>query len=248
MLYIIGIGLEKTDLSIKAIDALKKCKSFFIDTYTTPLPFKIKDYETFLKKILKKQVKINTANRELLEDKSSDFLKEAKKKGTALLVYGDPLIATTHLALVKEAKQLNVKIGIIHNISILNAITETGLSIYKFGKIASMPAWQGDYKPKSFYDIIKQNLSINAHTLLLIDIPLDFKTALCQLKEADKDRLLEKIFACSQLGTRKQRIVRIDIKKERQEKEKQELIKKPFCFVVPASLEFYENDGARVYN
>ncbi len=171
----------------------------------------------------------------MLEDKSSEFLERAKKKDIALLVYGDPLIATTHIALLKEAKKIQVKTEVIHNVSILNAIAQTGLSIYKFGKIASMPEWKQDYKPESFYETIKQNLSIQAHTLLLVDIPLSFKTAVEQLRAVDKQNLLKEVFVCSRIGTKEQKILKIDIKKG----EKNE-IKKPFCFIIPASLEFYE--------
>ena len=54
-----------------------------------------------LEKIINRRI-IN-AKRELVE---SDFLiNEAKKQDIALLIYGDPLSATTHLSLINEAKK-----------------------------------------------------------------------------------------------------------------------------------------------
>ncbi|MEM4357842.1 MAG: diphthine synthase [Candidatus Pacearchaeota archaeon] len=235
MLYIIGIGLNIEDLNIKAIKILKEVDEIFIDTYTSCFPFKIEEYKNFLKKILKK-VKISEASRELLEEASSKFLKNAVKKKVALLVYGDPLIATTHISLINEAKKLKVRTKVIHNISILNVITDSGLSAYKFGKIASMPRWQENYKPTSFYEVIKQNLSIDAHTLLLIDSTLSFEEAIKQLIEVDKDLLLKEIFVCSNLGTEKSQIKKINLK----EKRAKIRVGKPFCFVIPSKISFYE--------
>lgn len=240
MLWLVGIGLSMQDLSIKVINALKKVEEIYIEIYTTPMPFKIKEYEKFLEKIVEREVKLKKATRNLLEEKSKEFVNKAKNKDIALLVYGDPLIATTHLALIKEAKQMKIKTKIIHNASIINAITNTGLSIYKFGKIASMPKWQENYKPKSFYEIIKQNKSINAHTLLLVDFELDFENALKQLKEVDKENIIKEIFICSMLGTNKEFIIKKNLKKIKSSRDLKRKIKKPFCFVIPSELSFYE--------
>ena len=49
---------------------------------------------------------------------------------------------------------------VIHNASILTAISETGLQLYKLGKTTSMPTWKDNWKPDSFIEIIKQNKSI----------------------------------------------------------------------------------------
>ncbi|MEM1577627.1 MAG: diphthine synthase [Candidatus Pacearchaeota archaeon] len=241
MLYLIGTGLDINDLNIKAIKALKKCQEIYLDIYTTKIPFSLKKYEKFLSFLLKKKIKIKKAEREFLEEKSKEFLEKAKINNIALLVYGDPLIATTHISLIKEAKELEIKTKIIHNISVINAITNTGLSIYKFGKIATMPSWQENYKPKSFYDIIKYNLSINAHTILLIDTDLDFSKAINQLISVDKEKIIKEIYICSCLGTKEEKIIKENIYKIKENIKKLK-IKKPFCFIIPAELNFYEND------
>ena len=105
MLYLIGLGLEFGDLNLKTLDAIKKCKKLYLESYTST-GANIKE----LKKLLKKDLII--AERELIEDKSLEILKEAKKENVAILVYGDPLIATTHINYQIEAKKLKIKINV----------------------------------------------------------------------------------------------------------------------------------------
>lgn len=229
MLYLIGLGLEKEDISLKALEAIKKCRKIYLETYTTKLPYPKQEIEKIIKK------KVVEADRELVENKIQTLLDEAKKQDIALLIYGDPFSATTHITFLLEAKKHKIKINTIHAPSIFTAIGETGLQLYKFGKTASMPAWKKNYRPMSFIEIIKENLSINAHTLLLIDIGLDVNDALNQLKESSDVFLDKTIIIASKLGTSKQKIIKgrlKDLKKLR--------IEEPFCFIIPSSLHFTE--------
>ncbi|MEM2017825.1 MAG: diphthine synthase [Candidatus Pacearchaeota archaeon] len=229
MLYLIGLGLDKEDISLKALEALEKCEEVYLETYTTTLPYKISELENIIKK------KIIILGRDKVE---SDFLVErARKHNVALLVYGDPLSATTHFALLEDAKKKRIKAEVIHNVSILNAISNCGLSLYKFGKTTSLPRWQENYKPTSFYDVIKENLSINAHTLLLVDPGLSLKEAIEQLNKADKDNLLKNknIIVASRVGTSKEKILVGKISKLLRKK-----VEEPFCLIVPAVLNFFE--------
>ena len=68
-----------------------------------------------------------------------EFLEEAKTKKLALLVIGDPLSATTHFEIISECKKRDITYEIIHSVSVLTAVAETGLSLYKFGKTVSIP-------------------------------------------------------------------------------------------------------------
>ncbi|MCS7134756.1 MAG: diphthine synthase [Candidatus Pacearchaeota archaeon] len=229
MLYLIGVGLEAEDISVKAIEVCKKCEEIYLENYTTSFPYHIKKLEKIIKK------KIVLLKREQVE---SDFLiKRAKDKNIALLVYGDPLIGTTHISLVRDAKNFGIKARVIHNVSIFDAISEIGLFMYKFGKITSLPKWKQSYKPESFFSIIKENLSHNAHTLLLVDPELNFGEAISEIKEADKENLFEekKIVVVSCAGTKNRKILFDKIS----ELAKKEIIK-PFCFVIPAELSYGE--------
>jgi len=97
---------------------------------------------------------------------------EAAGKGTvALVVSGDPMIATTHVSLLLSAKKRGIVTEVIHASSVLSAaIGESGLQAYKFGKTVTLAYWRENYKPMSAYGVISENLSRGLHTLLLLDI------------------------------------------------------------------------------
>ncbi len=235
MLYIIGLGLDKKDLTLKAIEAIKKCKKVYLETYTSILPYKTKELERISRK------KILEAGRELVENKADELLKEAKKCNIALLVAGDPLAATTHTDLLLRAKKEKIDVKVIHAPSILTAIAETGLQLYKFGKTASIPRFQQNYEPESFYDIIVGNLKIQAHTLLLLDIGLDAKEALSYIRKISEKRnddlRTRNFLVCSQIGTEKFSFKAGKIEELLKEKEE---FKLPACIILPSSLHFLE--------
>jgi diphthamide biosynthesis methyltransferase len=104
-----------------------------------------------------------------------------------------------------------------------------------------MPKWlpEKNFKPTSFIDIVKQNQSIQAHTLLLVDINLDFEKAKQQLRETfTQERFKEKLLVCSSLGTEKQKIQYNGL-------DKMKKADKPFCFIIPCNekdLHFAEKE------
>ena len=240
MLYLVGVGLDKNDVSLKGIEAIKKCKLVYVDTYTSDLPCSIRELEKIIgSKVIK-------ADRKLLEEKD-DIIACAKKTNVALLVPGDPLAATTHIDLVLRAKKKKIKVEIIHSTSVFTAIAETGLQLYKFGKTASIPKWQPSYRPESFYDIIKENLKIDAHTLLLLDIGLDIPTALSQIKKIaenrkDNDMLKRDVIICERTGTANSEII-IDKLNKFLKKE----FKSPYCIIIPSKLHFLEAEALKKF-
>ena len=233
MLYLIGLGLDKKDLTLKAVEALKKCRTVYLETYTSYSPYSVSE----LKKLTGKEVL--KADREMIEQKSEVILKDARKNNIAVLISGSPLAATTHTDLILRAKKEGIKIQIIHGVSVMNAIAETGLQLYKFGKTASIPKWQDSFKPESFYDLMKENLAIKAHTLMLLDIGLEVYDALLYLKqiaEQRNDEIINMNFVvCSRLGTAKQNVKTGKIPELM--KEKFEL---PACVIALAPLHFME--------
>lgn len=52
----------------------------------------------------------------------------------------------------------------------MSAIGCSGLQLYNFGQTVSMVFFTDTWKPTSFYDRIKENVSIGLHTLVLVDI------------------------------------------------------------------------------
>jgi len=237
MLYLIGLGLNERSLSQESIKILKSCSKVYLESYTVDFPYDLNKFLNSLEKKIRK--KIILSNREKVENLS--ILDESKKIDSALLVYGSPLTATTHISLIQEAKKQNICYKTIYNSSIFDAIAETGLEIYKFGKVTSIPKWQTNFKPKSFAEIVKENLSINAHTLLLIDISLDLKDALKELKEGLLDYNLSidknKMVLCSCLGTEKSKILYLELDKLLNLN-----VEKPYCIIIPGKLHFLEKE------
>jgi len=229
---LVGLGLSKDSISLEALNRIKGCNPIYLESYTIDFPYSTEELEQSLK------IKLIPLKRERVEDES--ILKEAKKKDVSLLIYGDPFSATTHHQLILSCKKQKIPFEIFHNASVMNSIAETGLSLYKFGKTASMPSWTEIYKPTSFVNYIKENDSIKAHTLLLVDIGLDFKRALKQLRESlNKGRIVtKKILVCSSIGTKDKKFYFNTFK----DLEKIKDIKKPFCFIIPSKMHFIEKE------
>jgi len=95
---------------------------------------------------------------------------EAKDNNIGFLVVGDPLCATTHIDLILRAKKFNIIIEIIHNTSVMGACASCGLPLYQYGYTVSIPYFEENWKPDSFYSRIKYNLYGDMHTLCLLDI------------------------------------------------------------------------------
>jgi len=235
MLYIIGLGLNVDGISAYGLEVVQRCKKVYLENYTVDFPYKFGELvDVFHGK------KIIEADREFVE--GLGIVDEARKMDVALLVYGSPLTATTHIALIQEAKRLGVKYKIIYNASILDAVAETGLQLYKFGKIASMPTWDSKKKftPDSFMEVVKQNQSIDAHSLILIDIGLELEDALKQLEKAvNKHKInLDKIVVCSRLGAGRSKIIYAETWALQDIKN----LEKPYCIIIPGKLHFLEKE------
>ncbi len=237
MLYLIGLGLELGDINLKALEAIKKCKKLYLESYTS-----IGSSSEELSKLLKKQIII--ADRELIENDSEKILKEAKNNDIAILVYGDPLIATTHINYLIDSKKLKIKVDIIHNVSILNAITETGLMLYNFGKTTSIPF--NNENVKAPIEVINNNLKSSLHTLVLLDLDpkndkfLSINEALNYLI---KNKINSLVVLCCALGTKKQEIkIGYPI-----ELLKLKFNKFPQCIIIPGKLHFREEEALNLF-
>ena len=232
MLYLIGLGLNEKGISIEGKEAIKKCKKVYLEVYTVDFPYSTNKLE---KVIGKKTIKLK---REKVE--SNNIIDEAKKQNIALLVYGCPLFATTHISLVMEAEKNKIPLKIIYSASIFDAVAQTGLQLYKFGKVSSLTKWGDNFEPDSFLDIVLQNKSIGAHSLILVDIGLGLADALNELEISIQRRktTIDKLIICTNLGTDKSKIYYGNI---RELKDKN--IVAPYCFIIPTDMHFLENDA-----
>lgn len=231
-LYLIGLGLNEKSISKEGMEAIAKCKRIYLENYTVDFPYTQHRLEEVIGK------KLISADREKVENLS--LVDEAKKLNVALLVYGSPLTATTHITLVDECRASKIKYKLIYNASIFDAVAETGLSLYKFGKVASMPAWKKSFEPTSFMKIVKQNIDQDAHSLILIDIGLPFDKALKQLKKAaaEYEIPLTKLCVCQAMGTKDRKILYRTL----EEMEGYDGVKSPYCIILPSKMHFVEKE------
>lgn len=246
-LHLIGLGLsDEKDITLRGLEAVKSCEVIYLENYTNVFCAEIKSLEKLFNK------KIIAAGRKLVEE-SDEIINEAKNKDVAFLVIGDPMIATTHTDLLLRARKEKVICEIIHNASVISAVAETGLQIYKFGKTASIPFPEKSFEPENFYDVIKENKKINAHTLLLLDLRSEQKrfmtvneavNILLKIEERRKEGVFTEetlCVGCARLGSMN-RIIRFGkAKKIANEK----FGEPPHCLIVPARLHFVEEEALK---
>jgi len=228
MLCLIGTGIS-FDLTLGAVEELKKCDEVYLERYTNPIS---DERIAALERIIGKKVIV--IGRDKVE---SDFLVgRAMEKRVALLASGDPLTATTHITLLMDAKKKGVEAKVFHSSSIYTAAPgKAGLQIYRFGRTATLVNPRPKYKPISSLDVIRQNLSLNMHTLVLLDTepqPMEARAALEMLSEFGSAVVL------SRLGEEDEKVSYgkiADLKNA-------ELGKPPFAIIIPAKLHPVEEE------
>jgi len=168
----VGLGLhDEKGISLRGLEEVKNADVAFIELYTSLLPnFSIKHFEEISGK------KLHVVSRKELEEESGEAILKAAEEGkVVLLVPGDPLIATTHVALRIEAEKRGIKTRIVHGASIISAVIGlSGLHNYKFGKSVTIP-FQNETPSETPYEVIAQNKKLGLHTLCLLDIKADEK-------------------------------------------------------------------------
>ena len=169
-MYIIGLGLgDERDITLRGLEAVKKCSKVFIEAYTSLLSFGLSSNGlSTLENLYGKPITL--ADREMVEEKADDILSDARHSDVGFLVVGDPFGATTHSDLVVRAKKLGVDVKVVHNASVMNAIGICGLQLYRYGETISIPFFTETWRPDSFYEKIQRNRVLGLHTLCLLDI------------------------------------------------------------------------------
>ncbi|MDE1861147.1 MAG: diphthine synthase [Candidatus Micrarchaeota archaeon] len=171
MLYLIGLGLDIKDVSVKGLELIKSADRILLEKYTTPLS---EEYLSWLRSQTTNAIEL--IERPALEERAKETIKYAQKQDLAVLVPGDPLIATTHHILFDIARANGIKAEVVHSSSIFSAaIGESGLDVYRFGPPTTIARWSAKYRPVSFLDVIRMNISSNQHSLILLDIDPDTK-------------------------------------------------------------------------
>ena len=168
MLALIGLGLCGFEsITQSGLAAIKQADITFLEGYTSLL----EDGVQLLEKRL--GAKIHVLSREDMENKVVEkVIIPSQKKNVVVMVIGDIFSATTHTSVIVEAKKLDIPVHIIHNTSIMTAVGEIGLDLYKFGRTVSLVFGNNDVA----YEHIRQNQSVGLHTLCLLDIKINEPT------------------------------------------------------------------------
>ena len=147
---------------------MKKVDVIYLETYTSCVPpWTIE----FLSKLCGKDVKLIT--RQQLENENAKvIIKDLDEgKNVAFIVPGDPFIATTHNYVRVLAKIKGHEVHVVHGVSIISSVISLlGLSPYRVGPIATVTYPRCGVYSRRPYDIVKDNLNRNLHTILLLDI------------------------------------------------------------------------------
>lgn len=165
VLYIIGLGLgDEKDVTIRGLEAIKSCDKVFLECYTSILSIEKDRLEDFYGK------EVIIADRDFVECRAEEIYLPGKDGNVAMLVVGDPVCATTHTDIMIRAFELGIDVEIIHNASAMGAAGCSGLQLYTFGATISIPFFEENWRPTSFYKKIKYNRGGGMHTLCLLDI------------------------------------------------------------------------------
>ena len=242
-LYMIGIGLsDEKDITVKGLEAVKRCSKVFLEGYTSILQVPKENLEEFYGK------EVIVADREMVEKRSDEILDAGED--VAFLVIGDVFSATTHTDLRNRAFEKDMDVFVINNTSVMTAVGVTGLELYKFGKTTSIPFPEKGFEPETPYDVVKMNKSNGLHTLLLLDLrPTEGKfmtvndalTYLLVVEEKRGEGVFTKDSVC--LG-----VARLGSENVVKYGKASDLIKEdfgtaPHCLIVPGKLHFVEEEA-----
>lgn len=166
MLWLIGLGVEGlSGMNMKGREILKACDLIYIERFTGYLS----DIDLSELRLYGKHDDnvVSVVGRLFVED-GRDILEQAGNNEVALIVYGDPLIATTYIELLIRATKRGITVEVIHSASgITSLIGESGLQIYKFGRTSTIMS-----EPQSaisVYNTLLDNLLLGNHTLILTE-------------------------------------------------------------------------------
>ena len=186
-LIFIGMGLySEEDLSLRGLYEIRRADKVFVELYTSYMAgFSLEN----LRRLCGKPV-VFVSRREVEVEDGEMILKESREGKVAFLVPGDPMIATTHVALRIRAEKEGVKTRVIHSSSIISAaVGLSGLQSYKFGRSVTIPFPVERVFSDVPYEVIAQNRALGLHTLCLLDIIAEEKR--CMTVNEGLDYLLE---------------------------------------------------------
>ncbi len=166
-LAFIGLGLyDEKGISLHGLELARSADLVLLENYTNLMPGLNLDS---LGRMIGKEIRL--VGRKEVED-GKGILEVASRGEVALLVAGDPFIATTHVDLRIRAMKRGIRVEVVNAPSIISvAPGAAGLQNYKFGRSATITF------PEPFsivpYETLKVNKSLGLHTLFFLDLRVD---------------------------------------------------------------------------
>jgi len=234
-----GIGHNREEIPIGIVEKIKEVDYVFLEGYTN---FIDEDTLRYLRSL---REDIVIVDRNFVEGELEDFILKNKDRKIMLLVSGNPLFATTHAYFLKFCKDNNIDFKVIGSSSIFDEVGKTGLFLYKFGKIVSIPF----HESESFFEDIIINYKNGMHTLILLDLDpisgryLDLREALNRIINLDRLKNTNmfsdktEIVLCSNLGREGEKIIYTDIRNAMKLD-----LNPPICIIIPGRLNEIEKE------
>lgn len=196
-LVFVGLGLhDERGISIRGLNEIRRADQIYIELYTSAMPnLSLQSLE----KMLNKKV-VQLTRTDLEENANKTILKTAANRRVALLVPGDPLVATTHINLRISAEKIGIKTKVIHGASITSAAPGlAGLQNYKFGRSVTIPFPEANHLSETPYNVIFENRKSDLHTLIFLDVKAEEKRYMvlreaCEILLAIEKKRKEKVF------------------------------------------------------
>jgi len=167
-LTLVGLGLhDEEGITLRGLRAARKADVVFAELYTSYMPGLSLEK---LEKLIEKPIKL--VDRAVLEEQDAGPIIEEALRGrdVVLLVPGDPMVATTHVAVRVRAERLGIRTRVIHGPSIISAVVGlTGLQSYRFGRSVTITYPEGGVLSEAPYLAVEENRARGLHTLCLLD-------------------------------------------------------------------------------
>ena len=250
MLTFVGLGLDNEyGITLKGLEIARQADLVFAELYTSLMPNLSREN---LEKLIGKPLVV-LERQDIEENAQQTILDHAKNKQVALLVPGDPMVATTHVDLRLRAEKQGIATRVVAAASIQTVGALIGLQSYKFGRTITLPFSSGT-PAESPYDFLKKNLQAGLHTLVLLDLNIEkkeFMTVregiryLVGIEEKRKENVFQEstlVVGVARVGA-DDMIVRAATAKEL---EKLDMGLPPHCLIIPTKLHFMEAEALRV--
>ncbi len=252
-LSFIGLGLcNELGITLRGLEIAKKSEVVMLELYTNFMP---ELNLSNLKKLLDKEV-IVLKRADLEENSKESILNPALTKKVSLLVPGDPMVATTHVALRLQAEKMGIRTNVINAPSIISSVAgATGLQIYKFGRTITIPFNKSEFLPSSIISFLIENEKCGLHTLALLDIDTEkgrymiIKEAIQKLLATDEKLKLRIIdrdkfgIGMSNVGSKKMRVKAGKLSTLMEH----EFESPPQSIVFPSKLHFLEAEALQIF-